>query len=122
MTFNFERFGMQETLNKQEKLGKISLKNLIEDYAYQDESILIKTILRDEKVNIALLLVDSGQGLIEHAASTEAMVYIVEGEIKFTISNQNYSLIKGSFLKLEAGVPHSFIAVEKTRMLLIIMT
>ena len=113
---------MKAELNKIEERGKIFIKNLKNEFEYQPESIVIKTILRDQPGSIALFIIDKDQGLIEHAASSDAFVYILEGEIDFMISKQNYKLSEGNFLKLPAKIPHSLIAVEKSKMLLIIFS
>ncbi len=112
---------MKEDLNNSEKLDKIVIKNLKKDYEYQSESITIKTVLKNSNGSIALFILDKEQGLIEHAASSEALVYILEGEIDFMISNHNYKLKEGNVLRLPAKIPHSLISVERTKMLLIIL-
>lgn len=103
------------------KPDKVLVKNLLNDYDYQPESITIKTVLKNPAGSVVLFILDKEQGLIEHAASSEALVCILEGEIDFTISNQNYKLKAGNTLKLPARIPHSLLAVERTKMLLIIV-
>lgn len=113
---------MEETLIEKEKPGKIFIKSLKNDYGYEPESILIKTIFREQTGSIALFILDKEQGLIEHAASSDALVYVLEGDIEFTIAKQNYMLKEGEFLKLPAGIPHSLSAIVKAKMLLIIFS
>ena len=97
------------------------IKNLKNDYEYQADSITIKTVLKNSNRSIALFILDKEQGLIEHAAMSEALVYILDGEIDFTVSNQNYKLKEGNVLKLPAKIPHSLISIKKSKMLLIIL-
>ena len=111
---------MKKNLSEIENPGKICIKNLKNDYEYQTDSIIIKTILKDSTGSIALFIIDTNQGLIEHAASSDAFVYILEGEIQFTISKQIYNVREGNVLKLPADIPHSLLAIEKAKMLLII--
>jgi quercetin dioxygenase-like cupin family protein len=112
---------MAETLNIIEKTNKIFVKNLKRDYEYQSESILIKTISKGSTGSIVLFILDKDQGLIEHSASSDAIVYVLEGRIEFSISGQNYCLSEGNVLRLPAEIPHSFTASEKSKMLLIIL-
>jgi len=59
--------------------------------------------------------------LIEHSASSEALVYIIEGEIEFTIEGESYTLKDGDTLTLPAKIPHSLFALKRTKMLLVII-
>ena len=111
---------MDTLTNEKLNTDKIFLKNLKSDFEYQNQAILIKTILREQGANIILFIIDEKQGLMEHSASSDAIVYILEGNIEFKVSEKNYCLTEGNVMKLQSGIPHSFIAVEKTKMLLII--
>jgi len=111
---------MQNIITEQLNLDKGLVKNLLNDYEYQSESITIKTISKNSAGSIVLFILDKEQGLIEHAASSKALAYLLEGEINFTISGQEYKLKKGDILTLPAKVPHSLIASEKAKMLLVI--
>lgn len=111
---------MEEVMNITVGPDKIFIKNLKNDFEYQDESVLIKTILKEPGANIVLFLIDKGQGLMEHAASSDAIVYVVEGEIEFNVTDRGYDLTEGNILKLHAGAAHSFIAVKRSKMLLIL--
>ena len=62
---------------------KINLENLI---AYQEGSVVSKTIIGKKTGTVTLFAFDTGQGLSEHTAPFEALVYVVDGEAKITIS------------------------------------
>lgn len=92
--------------------------NLIEEIKnidYQKDSILIKG--KQDK-NIVFFVIDKNQGLFEHSAVINAVVYVIEGEIDFTISGIKYKLKKGSTTEIPSNTPHSFKAVDKTKMVL----
>ncbi len=111
---------MQNNIAEHFKLDEVQVKNLLNDYEYQPESITIKTISKNSAGSIVLFILDKEQGLIEHAASSKALAFVLEGEINFTISEQEYKLKKGDIITLPAKVPHSLIAIEKAKMLLAI--
>lgn len=113
---------MEEVLEQKKEAKNILLKNLKNDFDYQTESVTIKTIFRAANGSTALFIIDKEQGLIEHAATSDALVYILEGEIDFTVSQKKYNLKEGNVLSLPAKIPHSLIAVEKTKMLLTIFS
>jgi quercetin dioxygenase-like cupin family protein len=112
---------MEDLLVAQNKLPKLFLKNIKDNFEYEDGAIIIRNILNEPGVSIAIFVIDKEQGLIEHAASADALVYVVEGEIAFTLTDEKYILKNGSLLRLSAGTPHSFIALDKSKMILIVL-
>jgi quercetin dioxygenase-like cupin family protein len=112
---------MEDVLVAQNKLPKLFLKNIKDNFEYEDGAIIIRNILNEPGVSIAIFVIDKEQGLIEHAASADALVYVVEGEIAFTLTDEKYILKNGSLLRLSAGTPHSFIALDKSKMILIVL-
>ncbi len=113
---------MEELISNEIKSEKIYIKSIKYDFDYQNDSVLIKTLLKEPGANIILFIIDNNQGLMEHSASKDALIYVLEGKLDFMVSNQNYRLSEGSILKLTAQSPHSFTAVERTKMLLILFT
>ena len=112
---------MNENIQHTETIEKIDINNFKNNIKYQPDSTIIKMILKKSNGNIVLFAFDKDQGLIEHSASSDAVVYIIEGEINFTISGKNYLLKEGDTITLPAKIPHSLFAVEQTKMLLIII-
>jgi quercetin dioxygenase-like cupin family protein len=66
-----------------------------------------------------LFCIDEGQGLFEHTATINAIVYIIEGSIDFIVSGVNNNLTKESILEIPANTPYNFKAIDKTKMILI---
>lgn len=112
---------MEDVLIAQDKSPKLFLKNIKDNYEYEDGAIIIRNVLNEPGVSIAIFVIDKEQGLIEHAASADALVYVIEGEISFTLSDQKHTLKGGSLLRLSAGTPHSFVALDKSKMILIVL-
>ncbi|MGD9106481.1 MAG: cupin domain-containing protein, partial [Desulfobacterales bacterium] len=53
--------------------------NLEQFVDYADGSVVSKTLLKKEIGNITLFAFDKGQGLSEHTAPFDAVVYILDG-------------------------------------------
>lgn len=106
--------GMTESL-----VGRaIDLKELI---AYQDGSVVSKT-LNDKKVGtITLFAFDEGQGLSEHTAPYDAFVEIVDGEADITIAGTDHRVKEGQFIIMPANQPHALRAVTPFKMLLVMI-
>ena len=95
-----------------------NLKNLI---AYQNGSVVSRSILKKESGNITLFAFDKGEGLSEHTSPYDAMVYLCDGEAEIKISGNIYSISEGNIIIMPANEPHALKAVSKFKMLLIML-
>lgn len=103
----------------EQKLTEV--KNLLEQLNYQGDSIVSKILIKKETGNVTLFAFDAGQGLSEHTSPYEALVYIPEGKIDIKVGNENFTVTAGELLKLPAAIPHALKAIEKTKMMLIMI-
>jgi len=92
-----------------------NLESLID---YQEDSIVSRTIVDRKAGTITLFAFDESQGLSEHTAPYEAMVYVIDGEVSITISCKSISLKRGEVTIIPANQPHSLTAKTKFKMLL----
>jgi quercetin dioxygenase-like cupin family protein len=97
---------------------KQDLKKLLN---YQDGSIVSKVILKKNTGNITVFAFDEGEGLSEHTAPFDAMVYIVEGKAEIIIDSISNIIEEGEMIILPAGKPHSLKAITKYKMLLVMI-
>jgi len=88
---------------------------------YQENSIVSRTIIDKETGTVTLFAFDRGQGLSEHTAPFDAMVYIVEGEVEVKISGKSYHLKEGNMIVMPANKPHALKALSKFKMLLVMI-
>lgn len=95
-----------------------SLKKLVN---YQEEAIVSRTILDKKTGSVTLFAFDVNQGLSEHTAPFDALVYVLEGEAEVTISNKPMLLAGGEFTVMPAKAPHSVRAVSRFKMLLVMI-
>ena len=58
--------------------------------SYQDGSVVSREIIHKSSGTITLFAFDEGQGLSEHTAPFDALVYIVDGEVEVIISGKSY--------------------------------
>ena len=86
--------------------------------AYQDGSVVSKTIIKKKTGTITLFAFDEGQGLSEHTAPFEALVQVLEGEADVTIAGEPYLLRRGEMVVLPAGEPHAVAAIGRFKMML----
>jgi quercetin dioxygenase-like cupin family protein len=70
---------------------------------------------------VTLFAFDEGQGLSEHTAPYDAMVYIIDGEAEVVISGKPVRLKKGEITIMPANEPHALTAVTRFKMILIMV-
>ena len=95
-----------------------NVKNLVN---YQDGSVVSKILIKKETGTITLFAFSKGQGLSEHTAPFDAMVYILDGKAEITISNKPQIVESGQMIILPVNKPHALKAIENFKMLLIMI-
>ena len=73
--------------NKKQEL-KAQASNLSGLIDYQVGSVVSRTLIDKKTGTITLFAFDINQGLSEHTAPYDAMVYVVDGEVEVTISGK----------------------------------
>ncbi len=86
--------------------------------AYQEGSVVSRTIIDKEAGTVTLFAFDEGQGLSEHTAPYDAMVYVLEGEVIVSISGKPTAVKQGEMTVMPANKPHALSAVSRFKMLL----
>jgi len=92
--------------------------NFKKDIEYAGNSVVSKRVLEQKTGNITLFSFDKGQKLSEHSAPFDAMVQVLEGQVKITIDKKPYLLKEGETIIMPANIPHALLAIEKFKMLL----
>jgi len=88
---------------------------------YQTGSVVSREIINKKTGTITIFAFDEGQGLSEHSAPFDAMVYVVEGEVEIPIDGKPNHLKAGEMIILPADHPHSVKALKKFKMMLIMI-
>jgi len=89
--------------------------------SYQDGAIVSRTFTDKKTGTITLFAFDREQGLSEHTAPYDAFVLLVEGIMKITIAGKEHRIEKDQFLIMPANRPHALSALEKSKMLLVMI-
>lgn len=97
---------------------KINLKGSVE---YSEGSVVSKTLIDKDAGTLTLFSFDAGQGLSTHSAPYDAAVEVLDGRVEITIGDDVHELTKGDFIVMPADVPHGLKAIEKFKMLLIMI-
>ena len=85
---------------------------------YQDGSVVSREIIKKETGTVTLFAFDEGQGLGEHTAPFDALVYLLDGEAEIVISGKPLRLKEGEIVIMPANQPHALKAIKKFKMIL----
>lgn len=96
-------------------------KNLVNLISYQSNSVVSKEIIKKDTGTVTLFAFDKGQGLSEHTAPFDALVYIIDGEAKIFISGKPIKVNKNEMLIMPAHKPHALKAIKRFKMLLVLI-
>ena len=92
--------------------------NLTELIDYQEGSVVSKEIIKKDKGTVTLFAFDKGQGLSEHTAPFDALVYIFDGEAEVMIEGKPFTLKAGDIIIMPANKPHALKATKRFKMIL----
>ena len=91
---------------------------LIDLIDYQEGSVVSRTIIDKKTGTVTLFAFDEGQGLSEHTAPFDALVYLLDGEAEIVISGKALHVKEGEIVIMPANEPHALRAVKKFKMVL----
>ncbi|MEA5001045.1 MAG: cupin domain-containing protein [Endomicrobiaceae bacterium] len=100
------------------KAKTVKTKDLI---GYNESAVISRTIIDKPSGTITAFSFDKGQGLSEHTAPFDAMAEIIDGEAEITIEGKKNIVKEGEFIIMPAGKTHALKAVQKFKMLLIMI-
>ena len=95
--------------------GDHALSGLVD---YQQGAVVSRTILEKPTGTVTLFAFDEGQGLSEHTAPFDALVYVFDGEALITISGREFRVGAGQLINMPANEPHALKAAARFKMLL----
>jgi quercetin dioxygenase-like cupin family protein len=108
-------------MNDQSSTLKGKAFNLEQFVDYADGSVVSKTLLKKEIGNITVFAFDKGQGLSEHTAPFDAVVYILDGKAEITIGGRPQNVSAGELLIMPANIAHALHAKVPFKMLLVMI-
>lgn len=89
--------------------------------AYQDGSIVSRTLAKTNGGTVTLFAFAAGQALSEHTAPFDALVLVLEGRLELTIGGAAVVASGHDLVRMPAHVPHALRAIEPARFLLVML-
>jgi len=89
--------------------------------SYQDDAVVSKEVIKKKEGTVTVFAFDKGQGLSEHTAPFDALVYVVDGKVEITIAGKPLELKAGEMIIMPANKTHALKAVEQFKMMLVMI-
>ena len=99
----------------------MQVKNLSDLVKYQENAVVSSEIIKKDAGTVTVFAFDKGQGLSEHTAPFDALVNIIDGRAEVSISGKLFTVREGEIIVMPANEPHSLKAMEKFKMLLVMI-
>ncbi len=77
---------------------KKAILNLGSILDYQENSVVSRALINKDVGTVTLFSFDKGEGLSEHTAPFDALVYVFDGEAEIIISNEKFKLKNGQMI------------------------
>ena len=96
----------------------VNLAGLVE---YQAGSVVSREVEQKPTGTVTVFAFAAGQGLSEHTAPFDALVYLLDGAAEITIAGKPVAAKTGDMVIMPAGKPHALKAVTPIKMLLVMI-
>ena len=95
-----------------------NMESLVE---YQEGTVVSRTLAQGKPMSMTLFAFDKGEEISTHSAGGDAMVYLLDGIADIQIKGEHFQMKKGETIVMPANIPHGLMAVEKFKMLLVVV-
>lgn len=109
---------MENQIKNIEFSKAVELAKLVE---YQVGKVISVTFAQNNAVSITLFAFSKGEGISTHAASGDAMVYILDGQAEITVGSEIINASQGQVVVMPNSIPHGLVATENFKMLLVVV-
>lgn len=87
----------------------------------QAGAVVSRTVLKKKTGTVTVFAFDEGEGLSEHKAPFDALVYVIEGKVEIRLAGVAQRVAAGEMLIMPKDVPHALKALTKFKMLLVMI-
>jgi quercetin dioxygenase-like cupin family protein len=93
--------------------------NLLTDVL--DDSIISRTIYKDQQLKAVLFAFAAGQSLSEHTSASSVIIHILSGEGVISLNGETLEAQPGTWIYMQACLAHSIFARTPLKLLLIML-
>ena len=107
-----------EQKREQKRVARAQVAKLVDLAEYQEGSVVSRTIIDRKTGTVTFFAFDGGQGLSEHTAPYDVLVYLLDGEANIVISGRVLHVKAGEMVVIPSKKPHALRAVKRFKMIL----
>jgi quercetin dioxygenase-like cupin family protein len=104
-----------ETQKGMESAAALLLPELVQ---YAENAVVSRTLMDRQGGTVTLFAFDEGQKVSEHTAPFDALVQVLDGEVRLVIGGKEIMAAFGKTVLMPANVPHALEAITPFKMLL----
>jgi quercetin dioxygenase-like cupin family protein len=97
------------------------LADIVNQVQMPDDGTLSRTIYQDDGLKVVLFGFAAGQELSEHTATMPAIMHFLSGEADVTLGPKQVTATSGTWIRMEAQLPHAIRAKTPVVMLLTLL-
>jgi quercetin dioxygenase-like cupin family protein len=109
---------VENTTQIRDLTGVFVLKDMA---TFQGHSVVSREIIRKPAGTMTVFAFDKDEGLSEHTAPFDAVVYLLDGEAEIRIEGKPHLVKEGGMIIMPANKPHALKAMTKFKMLLVMI-
>jgi len=109
---------VENTTQIRDLTGVFVLKDMA---TFQGHSVVSREIIRKPSGTMTVFAFDKDEGLSEHTALFDAVVYMLDGEAEIRIDGKPHLVKEGEMIIMPANKPHALKAMTKFKMLLVMI-
>lgn len=106
---------------EQKTAGEFTGGKTLDLVAYQAGAVVSREIVKKKTGSVTAFAFDKDQGLSEHTAPFDALVQVLDGTAEISIGGEPHTVAQGEMILMPANVPHALKAVERFKMLLVMI-
>lgn len=89
--------------------------------AVPEDSILSRTIYKDERLSAVLFSFAAGQELSEHTSAFPAILHFLSGRARVKLGADEFAVEAGAWARMAPQLPHTIVAETPVTMLLLLL-
>ncbi len=87
----------------------------------QPGAVVSREVISKPQGTVSIFAFDKGEGLSEHTAPFDALVYALEGTVRITLGGVAHDVSEGQMIIMPAGIPHALSALTPFKMMLVLV-
>jgi quercetin dioxygenase-like cupin family protein len=89
--------------------------------AVQPGAVVSREVISKPQGTVSIFAFDKGEGLSEHTAPFDALVYALGGTVRVTLGGVEHEVSEGEIIVMPANVPHALSALTPFKMMLVMV-